>query len=721
MDAICLFAPPDEFSPIPFWFFNDAPDEDKVKEQLRDYVEKGVNGIVLHPRIGLPRELAYLSEKYFEFVRFIVKTAASLDMKIVLYDEGMYPSGSAHGMVVQNNPDFAAKGIVLREQADRGEVLAKLPDGRYLIKDFTQGTIRGIHFGEDDGEAGAPAAADILNPRAVELFIRLTHDRYYENLKEYFGNTIIAFFTDEPCALGRNAGGFREWAEGMEIEIEAQGGHLEELAALFEGKENTTTKIYHKLVKKHLRESFYVPISQWCESHGIALMGHPAESDDVEEAMYFQIPGQDLILRRVEPKTGGIRESDSVHAKLSADIARHLGRRRNMNECFGVCSRNNIPWYFTGGDMKWYIDWLGIRGVNLFVPHAFYYSVDGKRSGERPPDVGPHNIWWKHYRFFSDYMKRLSFLMTDSINCARVAVLCDNNCVPYLEVAPLYEHQVEFNYLPVQLLDQCRAEDGALFIREYRYDVILDVIGMIKEKDVRAQKWQGVEIHRSVEDILVLADKQDAGDGKSLRPVLCIGSDKKPELQPSLRVTRFNKDGTDCWLLSNEGRTPIDTHIKLTEPSDALVTVIDLWEGISLGTYEETENGFPLILNPLETKLFTTACSHRTAEDKILSDDFLGDWTNCFTLSKKRDNQAEYIYRYGADSISPGGCFKVRGEEMAECWCNDEFVGVSFWNDHYFNVGSYLKKGENEIKLLMTGNAANIYAGAEIFYGLYQE
>ena len=72
----------------------------------------------------------------------------------------------------------------------------------------------------------------------------------------------------------------------------------------------------------------------------------------MEEEYYFHIPGQDLIMRRVAPETGGLREPDSVQAKLSADIARHLGRRRTANECFGVCGRENVPWYFKGYDMK---------------------------------------------------------------------------------------------------------------------------------------------------------------------------------------------------------------------------------------------------------------------------------------------------------------------------------------------------------------------------------
>ena len=89
--------PPEEFSPVPFWFFNDRPDEEKI----------------LHPRIGIPEDIPYLSDAYFQAVRFIVKSADSLGMKIVLYDEGMYPSGSAHGMVAAQNPEYASKGISL--------------------------------------------------------------------------------------------------------------------------------------------------------------------------------------------------------------------------------------------------------------------------------------------------------------------------------------------------------------------------------------------------------------------------------------------------------------------------------------------------------------------------------------------------------------------------------------------------------------------------------
>lgn len=727
-----ILNPSTEFTPIPFWFFNDEPDEERIAAQLADYVEKGVNGIVLHPRIGVPEHIPYLSEAYFKAVRFIVKTADELGMKVVLYDEGMYPSGSAHGMVVEANPDYASKGIRIISQESEipaeGKVITRFEDGRYLVYCFTHGTIRGIHFGEDDGEAGAPASADILNPDAVDEFIRLTHDRYYEELKEYFGNTVMAFFTDEPSALGRNAGGFREWVPGMEQEIVTAGGNLEDLQALFSGERNVTTEIYHKLIKKHLREIFYARLSNWCEDHGIGLIGHPEVSDDVEEELYFHIPGQDLIMRRVSPETGGITEFDSVQAKLASDIARHLGRRRNANECFGVCFRDKIPWYFTGADMKWYIDWLGIRGVNLYIPHAFYYSVTGKRKEERPPDVGPNNIWWKHYRRFSDYMKRLSYLMTDSVNGAKVAVLCDNNRVPYKELAVLFEHQIEFNYLPIALLSECQVKEGKLCIGDYQYDVVLNVTDIAWNTLVPLGE-DGSAVKLVTDTAVFVSDVKAAceehGNSTKEQNVLReCGTVHTTMHCPSLRVSKLRKHGLTMYFFSNEGEDAICTDVRVMEKG--IPVFMDLWRG---DCYKAAKgSSFTLRLENRETVLVIIVAEDEekcarianlseidyACEEQIFSEEM----TSHFVLQEKKDNQAVYTYTYHADKVAGTESFSVSAEEMVECYCNGKFVDVSFWGPHKFCIGSALQAGDNELKLIVTGNAANIYCEAEIPYGL---
>ena len=759
--------PPEEFTPVPFWFFNDRPDEEKIAQELKDYKQKGVDAFVLHPRIGIPEDVPYLSDAYFQAVRFIVKCADSLGMKVVLYDEGMYPSGSAHGMVVAQNPDYASRGIILSERPEGGEVITEFSDGKYLVYGFTGGTIRGIHFGEDDGEAGAPKSADILNPDAVDAFIRLTHDRYYEELKEYFGTTVIAFFTDEPCALGRNAAAFREWVPGLERELAAEGGKLPELEGLFTGEKNETTAIYHRLIKKHLRETFYARLSRWCEAHGIALMGHPEASDDVEEELYFQIPGQDLIMRRVSPETGGLLEFDSVQAKLCADIARHLGRRRNANECFGVCSRWPYAWRFTGRDMVWYINWLSIRGVNLLVPHAFYYSTAGKRKEERPPDVGPNNIWWPHYRRISDYIKRLSFLMTDSVNGARIAVLCDNNRVPYREVACLYENQMEFNYLPVALLPECGVKGGRLCIREYAYDAVLDVWGLLKEP------LSGVRVLHSAQELLgeqTGAFEKAASNAEPGAPGMekaSSGTEKASSGAeagrasfgfrtvrtaapcPGLRAVRLKKEGTEMYLFSNEGEDTIRTEVTLPQQGKLLqrgerlqqegilqqeaLLLVDLWSGrTERAASRQTEQGtvFPLMLPACHVLLAVVKPSdEKNGESKAAEAERFPlqklqepeDWTERFALEERTDNRAVYGYRFTKETTEASERFLVRGEEMAECFCNGKPAGVSFFGPHVFEIGSFLKGGENEInevKLVFTGSAANVYENAGIPFGL---
>lgn len=707
-----IMEPPVEFTPVPFWFFNDEPDERKIRHQLEDFAEKGVHSFVLHPRIGIPETIPYLSPAYFETVRFIVKTASEIGMKVVLYDEGMYPSGSAHGMVVEENPEFASKGITriknLTKEAGDREILARMPDGRYLVYGYTNGTIRGIHFGEDDGEPGAPKSADILNPEAVAAFIRLTHEKYYEQLKEYFGTVVTGFFTDEPCALGRNASDYREWVRGMEAEITAAGGVMTELEALFEGGENKTTKIYRKLIKRHLRETFYRPLSDWCQAHGIALMGHPAESDDIEEELYFHVPGQDLILRRVVPMTGGLTGKDSVQAKLPADIARLLGCRRNMNECFGVCSRDNIPWYFTGGDMKWYIDWLGIRGVNLFVPHAFYYSVTGKRKEERPPDVGPNNIWWQHYRYFSDYMKRISWLMTDSEDCAAAVVLCDNNHVPAEAVAKLYENQIGFHYLPVSMMDQGSAEDGMFRIGNCCYKIVLNVL---EEAYEELPELSGVRMVHSADEILELAGQKEYRD-------LNIAEVKPSE--KGLRAVRLMKGNCDMLFISNEGSSSVKTRLSVKDMENPVW--IDLWEGLAyecsyIGT-EGSRDWIELELSPYETALILSD-PDEDLRDVVKQREAAEDWTDRFELRARGENRRIYSCTAEKNELtSVPECIQVSGEEMAECYCNGELAGVSFWSPHTFRIGGKLKDGKNEIEIIMTGNAANIYADANIFLGL---
>lgn len=191
-------------------------------------------------------------------------------------------------------------------------------------------------------------------------------------------------------------------------------------------------------------------------------------------------------------------------------------------------------------------------------------------------------------------MKRLSYLMTDSVNCARTAVLCDNNRVPHREVQALYENQIEFNYLPVGMLADSEMEDGTVCIRGYRYEVILDVLGYTD-----AGALSGCHVH-------------------------------------------LVKERLNLYLLSNEGEGSIS--IKLIVPGKGRPILVDLWNGsYSAADGVERKGGICLdiTLEACETVLVVLDESGAvTEETKELLD--LGDWTSRFALIEKVDNQAVY-------------------------------------------------------------------------------
>ena len=687
-----IIHPDKEFTPIPFWFWNDELTDEEIIRQLKDFREKGVFGVVLHPRIGIPESIPYLSDLFMHFVRLAVETASELGMYIVLYDEAMYPSGSAHGMVVKEDPKYASQAIILSDSADEGHPIARCSSGKYLVQVRSGGTIRGIHFGEDDGEKNAPPAADLLSKDAVGCFIRLTHERYFEVVGEYFGSTVIGFFTDEPMALGRCARrGAYVWTWGFEEDFVKAGGRLEELEGLFLGVENESTVLYRKMTFERELEVYYASLGRFCTEHGIALMGHPHRGDDIECESYFDIPGQDMVLRWIAPEKDPLGGVESAQGKCSSDAARMKGKRRNSNECFGVCVRDNIPWYFSGADMKWYIDYLGVRGVNMFIPHAFYYSVAGKRKDERPPDVGHNNIWWEHYGKIAEYMKRISYVMTDSSNEARVAVMCENRDMRIDRVRDLYQNQVEFNYLTYRDLTPDMIKNGTIEVGCNTYSYVY------------------CDDRNAIVGVPTISGIADLSYRDLYTDIPC----------PDLRVTRIKKSGVRMIFITNEGNGEIKTAASID--GETSLIAFDLWSGEYYREESRCGDGktrFDIDLAARESLLLILNengdfPAKKKAKKRYVNLDF--------TLVS--DDKARFVKTYIGNLIADktDECeiwLSTDAEEMVECFIGGEFVGVSLWNTHKFNLTSYLHCGENAVMLRVTGNAANRFTNHRIEYGL---
>jgi hypothetical protein len=592
--------PPHEFSQAPFWFWNDDLSEGELLRQMEDFRAHGVHAFVIHPRAGLPKSIGWLSERMIGFMRFVIERAAERDMGVILYDEGMYPSGSSSGQVVAENPAFRTRGLVcvdLDEAKPQSEVQGvriggngepELAPGQNLVAIVRRkknghriavidraaregrSTIRGLHFTQDDPPRRAdrrevpenqPPGADILNPEAVGCFIRLVYQRYYDEFGRHFGKTVRAIFTDEPSFLAKGGErGMVAGTTGILAHVNAFLGYdfTEHLPALWYNDEPDAAqqrRNYHRALEARLEQTFYRPISEWCQAHGTCLTGHPMGGDDIGPLRHFHIPGQDIVWRYVEPgKPTALEGEQSTQAKCASSAMIHLDRRRNMNEFCGAFGHN-----FTFDEMKWLANWLLVRGCNLLVPHAFYYSIRGPRIDERPPDVGPNNTWWPQYRPFAQATSRLCWLNTDSTHICELAILGLNDYLPWRAAKVCFRHQRDFNYLEARhLWEDAKVDGDGIHLAGMHYRAL------ILEEDPPRKAQAAIETLAKAGRVIRWNEK--TGEAELVRQIDRL---IRPDVQvsptaPDLRVRHVCKGGVDYYLLFNEGAGALEIRLELS-------------------------------------------------------------------------------------------------------------------------------------------------------------
>jgi len=573
---------------MPFWFWNDDLDDGEIVRQIADFEAHGVYGFLIHPRIGLPQDIGWLSPRMIAAMHVAIDEAVRRKMYVVLYDEGMYPSGSSSGQVVARNRAHAARGLAKldwavgeqpRFDADWIRVATlERPGGKRMavVERPSQGVIRGLHYlGDEKGgfREDAPPAGDILNPAAVDSFIGLVYERFAQEFGSHFGRTILGVFTDEPAPLGR--GGIRGLQPGSAAlmdQVAAIVGydfrpHLADLWYEDTPDSKRRRAEYHRAIAICLEQNYYRRLSQWCELHGLALVGHPGGSMDLGAERYFHYPGQDLVWRYVVPGKSALEGEHSTMAKCASSAMIHLGRRRNSNELYGAYGHN-----LTFDEMQWLANWCFVRGHNLLYPHAFYYSIRGPRRDERPPDVGPNAAWWPHYKPYADACRRLSWLNTDSRHVCEVAILADANYCPDAAAKVCFQHQRDFNYLELRHLwedAQLDAEGVRLAGMHYRV-VVLDGLEHLTsaasaalEKLAAAGRlavwgrpaadvnWPGVLRLPSPAELIAAIDRLVPAD-VTMRPATT-----------AIRYRHVVKDGRHFYLLFNEEAEAVSATVAL--------------------------------------------------------------------------------------------------------------------------------------------------------------
>jgi len=434
--------PPAAFSTAPFFVWNGEVTEADIDQFLDDYRSQGVRAVIVHPRPGLITP--YLSDRWFELVRYSVERARKLGMLVWLYDENSYPSGFAGGHVPAEMPESwrDGHGLTLKKLA---QLAPEAAGGCLVLLEK-----RGETFAE---VTAAPASAagdyycferawypkspwyagfsyvDLLKPGVTEKFIALTMRGYERTIGAEFGKTVPGIFTDEPH-INPPARNSVRWTPDLFAQFQKRWGYdlKTNLPALFEetGDWRKIRHNYYGLLLELFIERWAKPWSRYAESKNLLWTGHywehewpsPRQGPD-NMAMYawHQVPGIDMLFNQfseeVNAQFGNVRS-----VKELSSVANQLGRRRTLSETYG-----GAGWELRFEDMKRLGDWEYALGVNLMNQHLSFQTIIGARKYDYPQSFSYHTPWWNHYRLLADYFARLSLALASGEQLNPILVL----------------------------------------------------------------------------------------------------------------------------------------------------------------------------------------------------------------------------------------------------------------------------------------------------------
>jgi len=471
--------PDDEFLPPVMWFWNDKLEEEEIAFQIAAFKASGISAFFVHPLWGMEEE--YLSERFFELIRYAVAEAKKHSMYFWIYDEYNWPSGMAGGYLIRDEPwtrstvlkahrvdlfagqpantvfrgQFVSAQIIYGNKSPRiSEVSSQIVvrtegDLSYIsysnkscvhstlwvyYRDFTRGmTTVGMWSSFSWFQEGY---VDANNPDAVRRFMDLTHERYKAAIGEEFGQTVKGIFTDEVnnMSLFDHESGVTPWTENLPDEFQSEHGYdlLPKLYALHCGFiDQEVMKVrydYWRTCARLFKSAYMQQIADWSSKHQLLLTGHLSGENSIHWHSFqmgdffdsntpFHIPGIDSIL-----STQFIDDpAYSLETKLIASVAKFNGRSRVMCETF-----SGSGWEMKLGDAKRIMNRLMVHGINMIVYMGAYYSLDGARKRlplGYPPSHGYNNPLFEHYDMLNTYAARIQYLSSITQPAGRVLVM----------------------------------------------------------------------------------------------------------------------------------------------------------------------------------------------------------------------------------------------------------------------------------------------------------
>ena len=401
---------------LDLWMINDALEDDVLREQVREFYDKGCYSVIARTYNGLKSD--YPGESFMGKIAVILDEAKKVGLKIAL-QAGYMPAACP-----DLPKEYALSYIKPIKTAElKGDEKVISSHGEWCYTEYVY-----------------PNALNMFCKEAVDHYVKYTYGEMWKRFEEYFGDTVVGVWVDEPRWTPDMMPCCRDMREDYKkIYGEELDGQIYKLYEN-EGDYQKLRFRFYTLMEKKMEKAYFTTVRDWCHTHNLQFCGHLMAEDYVYTQIgaacanmpfyrYFDIPGIDVLrteqnwakmpkapvdyMRYSQIKTDGVKPNAPASFELDhmmyqpprqlMSAALQAGKKHLLCEMYAVTAPD-----LNFRDQMHLFDFFAAHGVNHQCCHAMFYSIKGFRKRFYPQQFNTYQPFWTNFGNVKSYVARVS-------------------------------------------------------------------------------------------------------------------------------------------------------------------------------------------------------------------------------------------------------------------------------------------------------------------------